>query len=116
MNAGVPCSAERAETPAALLFPDWVRFGPGQHGGGVEAMGQNMLTMLLSVLLLILAVLPAALVGGGAGFLLYESIGISGAAVGLVLAMAVLAAELWFLLAWLGRMFDRTEVSATGLT
>jgi hypothetical protein len=104
------------QNAAALLFPDWVRFGPGQHGGGVEAMGQNMLTMLLSVLLLALAVLPGAIVGGGAGYVLYLRLGISGAAIGFALALAVLAAELWFLVAWLGRMFERTEISATGLT
>ncbi|MFL5574936.1 MAG: putative ABC exporter domain-containing protein [Gemmatimonadaceae bacterium] len=98
------------QNAVALLFPSWVRLGP-THGrpGGVEAMGQNLLTTVLALIVLsVLLVLPVA-TGGAAGYLLRHTLGRAGWAIGLAVAIAMLAAEVLGMVRWLGKLFERTE-------
>lgn len=91
----------------AVHFPDLVRRGLAS-GGGIETIGQNMLSaigalVLLAVLLLlpVAAALPVVwLLGWGAGSL----------ALGAVVLSAVLAVETWGVVRWLGRVLERAEV------
>ena len=46
----------------AVIFPAWARIGPA--GSGVDMMGQNMLVMAGTAIVLTLAIVPAALVAG----------------------------------------------------
>lgn len=96
----------------ALLFPAWVRLGPSRPSG-VEAMGQNLLTMLSATLLLALLLLLPAL----AGWLSLGALRASGAAwpAALVVALLTLGAEVFGIVSWLGRIFDRTEPTETGV-
>ena len=95
---------------AALMFPAWVRLGP--DSGGVEAIGQNLLfvagTLLMLVLALVLPVVAGAAALAAGGFLL----GDLATAVGLAAGTVVLAAEVAWILQRLGRLFERTEPSA----
>ncbi len=94
----------------ALYFPGWVRLGP--ESGGVEATGQNLLVVVGSMLALLLAlILPAAAgaVALIAGAVVWPALRLASAALA---ATAVLCAEAWFLVAMLGRAFDRLEVDA----
>jgi hypothetical protein len=99
-----------------LWFPSWVRVGPGR-AEGFEAMGQRMLFMLAQLLALLFVLLLPAL-AFTAVFLLGRLwlgllIVVPGAALG---AALVLAAEAALGLAWLGRLFERLDMSDELLT
>jgi hypothetical protein len=95
---------------AALMFPAWVRLGP--DAGGVEAIGQNLLfvvgTLLTLVLALVLPVVAGSAAFAAGGFLL----GNLAAATALAAGTAVLAGEVAWIVLRLGRLFERTESSA----
>lgn len=96
----------------ALLFPAWVKLG-GQSGGGFEAMGQMMITMIITVAgLALLLLLPAAL-GGGAYWLLRSQLAVAILATGTIVSL-VLAAEAYGLIAMLGKTFESTEPTQIG--
>jgi hypothetical protein len=111
----------------ALLFPAWVRLG-ATRGAGIEAMGQNLLTMLGSVVaMLVMLLLPLV-----SGSLVAGSIGLSrstatdpwavaraaatwwSALAGAAVAFALIVLELWLLIRWLGRVYERTDPSSVG--
>ncbi|GAA5003384.1 hypothetical protein FNZ56_08095 [Pseudoluteimonas lycopersici] len=94
-----------------LYFPAWI-VAPGSGGRGVEVMGQRMVFMLGYLLAVLLAALPAAVLGG-IGFLLGNWIGgtlvaMPAAAVG---ACAVFAFELACAVRLLGRRIERFDLS-----
>lgn len=94
-----------------LLFPAWVGASSGR-GGGVEVMGQRLIFFAGYLLVLAVAVVPAAVVGGIA-FLAGRWLGDT--AVGLALAAlaggVVLAFELRLAVAWLGQRVERFDLS-----
>jgi len=94
-----------------LVFPAWI-VAPGSGGRGIEVMGQRMVFMLGYVLVVLLATLPAALLGG-IGYLLGHWIG--GMVVAMLLAAigacAVFAFELAVALRLLGRRIERFDLS-----
>ena len=105
------------QNAAVLLFPAWAAIGP-DRATGVEAMGQRILVMVGGWLALLVGMLPgvvvAALVAGllqvlGVPLVWGVAAGAVGGAatVGLVLALAV---------TWLGRVFDRLDPAAAGLS
>jgi hypothetical protein len=94
-----------------LVFPAWI-VAPGSSGRGIEVMGQRMVFMLGHLLTVLLAALPAAVLGGLC-FLLGNWLGgmavaMLAAAVG---ASAVFAFELAVALRLLGRRIDRFDLS-----
>ncbi|HET7125741.1 MAG TPA: putative ABC exporter domain-containing protein [Lysobacter sp.] len=94
-----------------LVFPAWI-VAPGSSGRGIEVMGQRMVFMLGYLLTVLLAALPAAVLGGLC-FLLGNWLGgmavaMLAAAVG---ASAVFAFELAVALRLLGRRIDRFDLS-----
>jgi hypothetical protein len=92
---------------AAVLYPGWV--GAGAPASGVEALGQQLLsvTALWVVLALILAA-PVAL--AAITFLgLEAAVGAWAAAPAYGVGLGVLAVEAWLLLRWLGAVFERGE-------
>lgn len=93
-----------------LLFPAWLAGGSRERG--IEVMGQRMIFLAGYVLVLVVAMLPAALVGGVA-FLAGRWLG--SMAVGLVsaavLGAAVLVVELRLAVAWLGRRVEHIDLS-----
>lgn len=94
----------------ALLFPEWGK-RTLQGAGGIETIGQQMVIMLGSFVLLVIALLvPAALaltfLRGMPGA--YEMWRI---AAGASLALLALAGEVVLCIWWLGRVFEKTEPS-----
>jgi hypothetical protein len=92
---------------AAVLYPGWV--GAGAPASGVEALGQQLLsvTALWVVLALILAA-PVAL--AAITFLgLEAAVGAWAAAPAYGVGLGVLAVEAWLLVRWLGAVFERGE-------
>jgi ABC-2 type transport system permease protein len=98
----------------AILFPGWVRLGPG-GGGGIELMGQAML-MVLGVFLSvgILAIPPVFGIGLILDFISTPTV--MNIALALIMGAVVLALETYGIIALLGRSFERAEPThiATG--
>ncbi|MGD0253632.1 MAG: putative ABC exporter domain-containing protein [Verrucomicrobiota bacterium] len=96
---------------AVLLFPSWFQAGKDSPRG-IEATGQRLIFALGQLLVLLLALLPAAAAFVGVFFLLYFAFG-PAAAVPLasLAATIILAAEAGFGVMLLGKLFERFDVT-----
>jgi hypothetical protein len=104
---GVNAAGLTIQNAAALLFPGWVRLGAGSRG--VEAMGQSILSVGASVVVLaVLLAVPAGL-AAGLVWLLRGSWSVWTFVPAALLGTLIVAAELVPVLGWLGRLFERTE-------
>ena len=97
------------QNAVALLFPSWVRLGAGSRPGGVEAMGQNVLSTALAMIVLTLLLLVPVALGGAAVYALRDILGRPAYALGLLGAIALLGGELAMVVRWMGEVFERTE-------
>jgi hypothetical protein len=97
---------------AVLLFPGWFQAGKeGAHG--IEATGQRLIFLLGSLLVFIVALVPAAIVFAVALFLFKFVFGLLLALpVAFVAAAAVLAVEAGLGMRLLGWLFERFDVCA----
>ncbi len=100
------------QNAAALLFPAWTAIGP-ERATGFEATGQRILTFVGTAFALVVAVLPAALVGAVAAVVAHQ-LGLppawSGAVWGVVGAVT-LGVECYFGVVLLGPVLERIEVA-----
>ena len=96
----------------ALLFPAWVRLG--ETGvNGIEAVGQSMLTMLVTLLMLgVLLAVPALL--GGAIYLLLQAQPIVALAASGIGSGLLLGLEAWGVIGLLGGSLERLEPMQVG--
>lgn len=101
-------SALIVQNAAALLFPAWVESGGGQPRG-VEAIGQRLLTLVGTLLVVTLALIPAAILGGLAGWLLHGPLGPEALPVAALAGAVVVATEAGAAFFGLGRAFDRFD-------
>ncbi|HEX5000617.1 MAG TPA: hypothetical protein VFY29_20505 [Terriglobia bacterium] len=100
-----------AQNASAVLWPSWTLQGAGR-ARGVEVMGQRLIMMLGLLVVLVVAVLPAAAGGAAIGFAVYfvtGAVAIIPAAAG---AAAILFAEAFIASQMIGALLDRTDVSA----
>jgi hypothetical protein len=95
----------------AVMFPAWISTGPSRSRG-IDAMGQRLLMMAGIWISLVIALLPAALVAGIAGFAIYWTLHVIPVVVPAAIAAVVVLAECWAAVELLGRILDRTDVSA----
>jgi hypothetical protein len=97
---------------ATLYFPGWISAG-GQAGGGMEVMGQRLIFAGGYVLVLVLALLPAALAAAAPYFVVQWLVGMPAAALlaGAVAASVVLIGELAAVVWWLGGRYERFDLS-----
>lgn len=98
-----------------LSFPAWVQLG-AERPGGVEAMGQNIITMFGALVALALTVLPALLVGGVTTFALSLQWRELAPFAGGLFGLATLWAEVLLAVPLLGRLYARTDPTELGLT
>jgi hypothetical protein len=98
------------QNATVMLFPGWVRLGPGD--AGLEAIGQNVLVTIGQLLVLVVGLLPAILVASVVYFLV-NPLGTTIALVAAVLSgsLVLLVGVVLMALA-LGSAFERTEPSA----
>ncbi len=98
---------------AAVLFPGWMQATRSHHDRGIEMLGQRIIFVLGQMLVIILALLPAAL---GATALVFALQWLLGSAVAVALAtlavVVILAGEIWCGLWWLGQRFERLDLAA----
>lgn len=98
---------------AAVLFPAWLQTSRGRAPPGIEVMGQRIFFLVGQFLVIVLALLPAAVVAALVYGLLQWLVNIPVAAVfAFLAAFAILGAEVGWVLAWLGRLFERFDLSA----
>ncbi|HEV3216702.1 MAG TPA: putative ABC exporter domain-containing protein [Vicinamibacterales bacterium] len=95
----------------AVMFPAWVAIGTARPRG-IDAMGQRMLMLAGIVLTLGASLLPAALVAGAAGLVLYLVTRSIPVVVPAAIMAVVLIAECLVAIDGLGRVFERTDASA----
>jgi hypothetical protein len=107
--AGINLAALCIQNGAALLYPAWVR--TEIRPGGIEQMGQHLLTAGISLLLLALAVTGPLVAGGVTIYLLRPHLDLWAFLPGGLLAAAGLALESVLLLDWLGDRFEQLDPS-----
>jgi ABC-2 type transport system permease protein len=98
----------------ALTFPAWVHLGK-ERPTGVEAMGQNLLTLAGAALLVGLLLIPPALVGGLGFLALAAQWGPVAPVLGGLLGIAACYGEVVLAAQALGRLFERTDAAAIGI-
>ena len=99
---------------SALLFPGWVRLGDGR-AQGIEAMGQNVLAIFLSLIITFLALIPplivATIVASGVSAVSSRAMSVWYFVPAVPVGALVAIGELWIAIAWLGRVFARTDLA-----
>ncbi len=98
------------QNAGALLYPAWVR--TEIRPGGIEQVGQHLLTAGVALLLLLLAALGPAMAASGLGYLLWPSLKEWALVPASLLAGFGLFLEGFLLLDWLGGRFERADPSA----
>lgn len=99
---------------AALLYlPAWTSTAARQPHAGIEAMGQRLIFFAGYLIVLLVALLPSALVGGGCFFAIQWLTDLRWLAlgVGTVISLAVMGGEVILVLWWLGHRFERFDLS-----
>ena len=94
---------------AALLFPAWV--SAGRRVRGIEALGQRLLTLTANLLALVGALLPATLVGAAVAVPGWWLLAWGGVPLAALACAAVLVAEAHVATGWLGRTFERFDLT-----
>ena len=100
-----------AQNAIAVMWPSWALTGPAR-ARGIDVMGQRMLMMLGLLLVLVVAVLPAAIVAGVTGYGIHLLTGGIPVIPPAIVAAAVLLAEAFVVSDAVGRLLDRTDISA----
>ncbi len=101
------------QNAAALMWPGWVELGKA-HRQGVEAMGQRLITMLATVIVMMFAVIPAGIVFGIIYFAGSWLLGTAILPFAALFAALGLLAEAGAIVFLLGRLYDRFDVSVEG--
>jgi hypothetical protein len=97
---------------AAVSFPAWLQTAR-QTGGGIDVFGQRLLFLAGNTIVVVLALVPATLVGGTLFFTAQWIVGdVLATALGATAILAVLGAEAWLGIRWLGARFERFDLSA----
>jgi ABC-2 type transport system permease protein len=95
----------------SLMFPAWVPLGH-QRARGLDAMGQRLIMLGATWLLLIVAALPGAIAGGFVWFALGQFLGPAGLLPAAVLCAAIIAVEVLLATEAVGPVYERLDVMA----
>lgn len=98
----------------ALLFPAWSHIG-SDAPGGVEHMGQMMLTVFGTMVLLLLGMLVPGIAGAVAAVVLLGVMGMGAFIVGAAVVAGLVLLEVALLVGWLGAVFDALDPAEAGL-
>jgi hypothetical protein len=99
-----------AQNGLAVMFPAWVSIGPSRQG--TDVMGQRLIVMAGMLLVLVVAIVPAALLGGLAAWLLYLVTATIPLLIPAAVATAVLLVECLLATEAIGYVLDRTDIAA----
>jgi ABC-2 type transport system permease protein len=95
-----------------VLFPAWVQLVGNRSEHGLDVLGQRILFLVAQVLISVLTLVPAAF-GAAVVFAIAQWLvgTIVGAALAVLTLFAVLTAEVWLGLHWVGRRFEHLDLS-----
>jgi hypothetical protein len=97
---------------AAVLFPAWIQVGPGRPGG-IDVLGQRIVFVGALFLVMAMALLPAVIVAGVAFFVVQWLAGfLFATAAAAIVVLATLGGEIAIGTWWLGKRFERFDLSA----
>jgi ABC-2 type transport system permease protein len=99
---------------APVLFPGWVRLGT-TVGGGMENLGQGVMSMSIILILVLLLLIPAGIVSGASIWFLSPFSPAAAAFAAIVTGSVTLGAETFGVFTVLGRALEKTEPSETAL-
>jgi ABC-2 type transport system permease protein len=96
-----------------VIFPAWVQTVSNRREHGLEVLGQRIIFFAGQMLIIGLALVPAA-IGAGIVFVVVQFLfgPLVGLALGVAAAFALLALEAWAGIDWLGQRFERFDLSA----
>jgi hypothetical protein len=97
---------------AALLFPAWVKLGTAKSGG-VEVLGQSILSMVASLVVMVIALIPPAIAAAAAYLsvmMLFDSAFIAPIFAATLVALLSLSIEVAVAMMMLGKVFERGEM------
>jgi ABC-2 type transport system permease protein len=97
---------------APVLMPGWVRLGT-VVGGGMENLGQGVMSMGIILIIVLLLLIPAAIVSGASIWLIASFSPPIAAFSAIVTGSVTLGAETFGIFAVLGRALEKTEPSET---
>jgi ABC-2 type transport system permease protein len=97
------------QNAAAVLYPAWVK--TDSRPGGIEVMGQHLLTAGASILLLALALVGPGGIAAVTAYLLWPHLAEWGILPGLVFATVAVALEAALLLDWIGTRLEQLDPS-----
>lgn len=98
----------------ALLYPAWVRIGPGR-AAGVEGLGQNVLSMVAYGVALTAALTPAVIGGGFVWWALSRALAAWAWLPAVVAGLIAIALECRLLVPLLGRILERIDIPSAGI-
>lgn len=98
----------------ALLYPAWVRIGPGR-AAGVEGLGQNVLSMAAYGLALLTALTPPAIIAAGVVWALGGLMNVWAWLPAAVAGIGVIALECRLLIPLLGRVLEGIDLPSSGI-
>jgi ABC-2 type transport system permease protein len=101
------------QNAAVVLLPAWLP-ADGERARGIEALGQRLLTLVGSLVVLLGGLIPAALLASLVGFALAGWLGVWALPFAGLTAAAGLIAEVALGVMALGRAFDQMDVSSEG--
>jgi ABC-2 type transport system permease protein len=95
----------------ALVFPAWVPLG-NQRARGLDAMGQRLIMLGGTWLLLILSLLPGAIAGGLVWFVLQRLVGAGAMVPAAIVCTLVVGVEVMLATEAIGPVYERLDVLA----
>ena len=111
VTPGILATQVVVQNGLAVLFPAWISAGVSR-AHGLDVMGQRMLMLAGTLVTVLLAVVPAALLGAIAGAAIYFATSVISVLVPAVVAGIVLMAECVLASEALGGVLDRTDPAA----
>jgi hypothetical protein len=111
LSPGVILLQLLSQNAIAVMWPAWVMTGPNRVRG-IDVTGQRILAMFGFLLVLVIAVVPAAVVAALTAYTLYLLTGAVFIVPSAIVAAVALLVEAYGASEVIGRMLDRTDVSA----
>lgn len=108
---GIVLAQYTVHNAIAVLFPGWIPIGPNRPRG-VDAAGQRLLLLLGNWVGLFVALIPGFIVIALLSFTLRRAVGPIVLPFGALATTAAVCVEVWVATEWLGRAWDRLDVTS----
>jgi hypothetical protein len=111
LTPAIVCAQYIIHNAAALMFPAWIQLGSGR-ARGVDAMGQRLILLSGTWLMLAVFLLPGVILGGILCLVFYRFAGPWTLVPGAVVCLAVVGIELLLATEALGPLYERLDLTS----